>query len=261
MHDDLDLAFGLADIADQATLRWWHPQGVLSRAKGDGSPVTEGDIAAEEAVLGAVQYHRPGDGFLGEEIGERRGTTGRRWIVDGIDGTRFFASGEPTWGTLIALEADGEIVLGMSSSPAQDRRWWAVRGKGAFTGRATSRLDGATRLRVSTSPRVRAARCATLPVYGALAAPEQRAIEQLSSGRPPDLPWSHQNRVAEGALDVCVWFCGDIWDHAAPSILVEEAGGRFTDHNGGRRLDTRTAIYSNGLTHDHVLAALARCRR
>jgi histidinol-phosphatase len=64
--------------------------------------------------------------------------------------------------------------------------------------------------------------------------------------------------VAEGEVDVCIWFCGDISDHAAPSILVEEAAGRFSDHHGGRRLDTRTAIYSNGLTHDDVLAALTR---
>ncbi|MFP4513854.1 MAG: inositol monophosphatase family protein [Acidimicrobiales bacterium] len=58
-------------------------------------------------------------------------------------------------------------------------------------------------------------------------------------------------------VDVCVWFGGDIWDHAAPSIIVEEAGGRFADHAGGKRLDTRTAIYSNGLRHDEILAALA----
>jgi histidinol-phosphatase len=82
-------------------------------------------------------------------------------------------------------------------------------------------------------------------------------LERLAGGRPPDRPWSHQNRVAEGEADLCVWFCGDIWDHAAPSILVEEAGGRFSDHWGGTRLDSRTAVYSNGARHDEVLDALA----
>lgn len=78
----------------------------------------------------------------------------------------------------------------------------------------------------------------------------------LVDGRPMDRAWRHQNRVAEGEVDVSVWFAGDIWDHAAPSLIVEEAGGRFSDHWGGQRLDTRTAIYSNGRRHDEVLAAL-----
>ena len=97
----------------------------------------------------------------------------------------------------------------------------------------------------------------TLPAHGSLPAHRQQIVEQLVGGPPADRAWSHANRIAEGEADVSVWFCGNIWDHAAPSILVEEAGGRFSDHWGGRRLDTRTAIYSNGVRHDEVLAALA----
>lgn len=110
---DLELAFRLADIADARTLRWWSSNGVASSAKVDGTLVTAADIDAEEAVLAAVREACPGDGFLGEEVGERQGSTRRRWIVDGIDGTRFFAAGMETWGTLIALECDGEVVLGL----------------------------------------------------------------------------------------------------------------------------------------------------
>jgi len=253
---DLALACHLADLADAMTLRWWSRNGVASAAKADGSPVTEADVAAEEAVLSAVREACPGDGFLGEEVGERLGTTGRRWIVDGIDGTRFFAAGLVEWGSLIALESDGEIVLGVTSSPAQDRRWWATRGEGAFTGRSRNRST-VTRIHVSTAGGFRPGRFITLPAHGALSVHRQQIIEQLAGGPPADHPWSHANRIAEGQADVCVWFCDDIWDHAAPSILVEEAGGRFSDHWGGRRLDTRTAIYSNGVRHDEVLAALA----
>lgn len=256
MGSDLELAFQLADLADEVTLRWWSPNGVVSRAKADGTPVTDADLAAERAVLEAVQEACPGDGFLGEEVGERLGTTGRRWIVDGIDGTRFFAAGASTWGTLVALERDGEIIVGMSSSPAQQRRWWAQRGEGAFTGSSTSR-SGATQMRVSAQPDIRPDRVVTLPAHRELAATQLWAVERFAGGAPVDRPWSHQLRVAEGEIDICVWFCGDIWDHAAPSLLVEEAGGRFSDHQGGRRLDTRTAFYSNGLRHDEVLAALA----
>jgi histidinol-phosphatase len=256
VDSDLETALRLADIADEVTLRWWAPAGVASRARLDGSPVTEADIAAENALLDAVRERCPGDGFLGEEVGESQGTSGRRWIVDGIDGTRFFARGESTWGTLIALEKDGEVVVGVSSSPAQNRRWWASRGQGAFAGRSTNR-SGATRIHVSRDRATRPDRVVTLPAHGALAAHHQRVIERFATGRPPDRAWSHQNRVAEGEIDFCVWFCGDIWDHAAPSILVEEAGGRFSDHHGGKRLDTRTAIYSNGPRHDEMLAVLA----
>lgn len=117
MHPDLELAFQLADAADQVTLRWWSPNGVDSTTKIDGSPVTEADLAAEHAMLDVVRDAHPDDGFLGEEVGERPGTTGRRWIVDGIDGTRHFAAGLPEWGTLIALERDGAIVPGRVIQP------------------------------------------------------------------------------------------------------------------------------------------------
>jgi histidinol-phosphatase len=252
---DLALAFHLADLADVMTMRWWSRNGVIATAKADGSPVTEADVAAEEAVLNAVRELRPGDGFLGEEVGERRGATGRRWIVDGVDGTRFFAAGLAEWGTLIALESEGEIVLGLTSSPAQDRRWWATRGGGAFTGRSGNRANDKS-IHVSTERGSQPDRFITLPGHDALPEHRQRLVQALAGGRPPDQPWSHAHRIAEGRADVCVWFCGDIWDHAAPSILVEEAGGRFSDHWGDRCLDTRTAVYSNGVRHDDVVAAL-----
>jgi fructose-1,6-bisphosphatase/inositol monophosphatase family enzyme len=101
-----------------------------------------------------------------------------------------------------------------------------------------------------------AERVVTKPTFVNLALEHQEAIARLIGAVPVDAPWSHQLRVAEGQADLCVWFCGDVWDHAAPSIIVEEAGGRFTDLAGGKRLDSRTAIYSNGATHDVALAAL-----
>lgn len=224
--------------------------------KPDGTPVTEADLAAERAALAFVQVERPGDGFVGEEVGEWAGTTGRRWIVDGVDSTRSFAAGLPTWGTLIALEADGEVVVGLASSPAQGRRWWATRGGGAFAG-STADRGHANRLRVATPRPLRPDLIVTLPAVAEMSATHRRALTELAGGAPVDRPWCHQIRVAEGEIDVCVWLAGDIWDHAAPSILVEEAGGRFTDFEGGRRLDTRTAVYSNGSAHARVVAALA----
>ncbi len=193
-------------------------------------------------------------GFLGEEVGEHAGRDVRRWIADGFDGTRFFAAGRETWGTLLALEIDGRVVLGVCSSPVQGRRWWATRGHGAFT----AQTDGsnATQLRVSARTIATPDRVACLPSMDALSPKRQEALEQLAGGRPVDHAWSHQNRTAEGEVDLCIWYGGAVWDHAAPSIIVEEAGGRFTDHWGGSRLDTRTAVYSNGIGHEQVLGVL-----
>ena len=258
VDQDLKLAFDLADLAAAITLSWWSPEGVASTAKADGSPVTQADVAVEEAVLDAVREARPDHGFVGEEVGERLGTAGRRWIVDGIDGTGFFAEGLLEWGTLIALETDGEIVLGVLSSPAQDRRWWASRGQGAFTGRPSTRSTG-TRIGVSMDRALSADRLITLPAFHRLSMRQRHIVAGLAGGTPGNRPWHHAIRVAEGEVDISIWFCGDIWDHAAPSILVQEAGGRFSDHLGGRRLDTRTAIYSNGVTHDEAVAALSEC--
>lgn len=231
MDSDLELAFHLVDLADAETARRWNSRGQSSRMKGDGTPVTEADIAAEEAMVRALRRARPADGFLGEEVGEHPGRDGRRWIADGIDGTRFFAAGRETWGTLLA----------------------ATRGLGAFTARTGG--SNATQMRVSARTVASPDRVACLPSIDALSPGRQEALEQLAGGRPVDHPWSHQNRVADGQVDLCIWDAGDIWDHAAPSIIVEEAGGRFTDHCGGSRLDTRTAVYSNGIGHEQVLDA------
>ena len=120
---DLELALNLADIADTVTLNLWSPHGVESKIKADGTPVSSADGDAEDASLRALTATHSDDGFLGEEIGSRPSRSVRRWIVDGIDATSGFVAGLPTWGTLIALEQEGEITLGMTSSPAQDKRW------------------------------------------------------------------------------------------------------------------------------------------
>ena len=240
---DLELAFDLADIADKVTLKLWNPQGVESKIKVDGTPVTSADGDAEDAVLKALGIAHPDDGFLGEEIGSIPSRNGRRWIVDGIDGTNGFVAGYQNWGTLISLEQEGEITLGIISSPAQDKRWWAQRGCGAFIGTCDSSRNGRT-IRVSTNKHMTANRVATLPLFKNLAAQAQLSVKNALSGNSSlNLSeWSQQVKVAEGDLDACIWFCGDTWDHAAPSIIVQEAGGLFSDHSGGTRLDSRTGF-------------------
>jgi histidinol-phosphatase len=258
MPDDLELAFQMVDAADAVTTAAWTPGGMTASRKPDGSPVTEADVAAEHAMLESLQRVAPEHGFLGEEIGMHPGTrVVRRWIADGIDGTRYFAAGDLTWGTLLALEVDGQITTAVCSSPLQQRRWWAVRGNGAFTG-GTHPSSGRP-IRVNASASLTPDTVTSKPRFEALEPERQRSLIR-AVGAVGDFAWSHQCRVAEGELVACVWFAGDIWDHAAPSLIVEEAGGRFSDHSGGTRLDTRTAVYSNGRCHDALLDALDRTR-
>jgi histidinol-phosphatase len=245
----------MVDAADAVTARAWSPDGVPASLKSDGSPLTAADLEAEEAMLEVMRREVPDDGFLGEEVGWQPGRDGRRWIVDGIDGTRFFAAGLVTWGTLLALEVDGVIEVGVCSSPLQQRRWWAVRGGGAFAGGADP--QSGRRIHVNNELTARADSVACLPTFDALDPRVRRSLSETVGGRVGEWSWSQQCRVAEGELSGCVWFAGDMWDHAAPSLIVEEAGGRFSDHAGGRRLDTRTAVYSNGRCHDALLAAVA----
>lgn len=253
--DDLTFALQLADLADAETLPRWSPAGVASNTKADGTPVTEADVAAEQAVLAAVRRAHPDDAFIGEEVGQHAGSNHRRWIVDGIDGTRGFAAGQQTWGTLIALEENGVVAAAVSTSPAQRRRWWATLGGGAYTAR-TGEPGSSRRLQVGAAHPPGQRRVATLPNYDKLPPGIQQVVHNAGGAPPAEAGWSQQNRVAEGELDFCVWLAGDIWDHAAPSLIVEEAGGRFSDLYGGKRLDTRTALYSNNADHEGLLAAL-----
>ena len=147
----------------------------------------------------------------------------------------------------------------MVSSPAQDKRWWARHDCRAFAGTCASNANGHS-IRVSSNKRASNDRVSTLPVFNYLAHKDQIAVEDALSGRPPlNLSqWSQQMKVAEGKLDACIWFCGDICDHAAPSVIVEEAGERSSDHSGRSRLDSRTAIYSNGARHNEILESLKK---
>jgi histidinol-phosphatase len=178
--------------------------------------------------------------------------------VDGIDGTNGFVTGLPNWGTLIALEQDGEISLGIISSPAQYKRWWAQRGCSAFTCTYDSNRSWRP-IQVSTNKHTTANLVATLPLFKNLPPTAQLSVKNsLAGNSSPNLSqWNQQMKVAEGDLDACMWFCGDTWDHAAPSIIVQEAGGSFSDHSAESRLDTRTGLYSNSRRHNQILNSLS----
>jgi histidinol-phosphatase len=219
--------------------------------KPDLTPVSEADRAVETALRDRLARERAGDAILGEEYGVT-GDGDRRWIVDPIDGTKSYVRGVPAWATLLALEIDGEMVVGVASAPALSRRWWAARGGGAFA-------DGDP-IRVSEVRQLEDAH---------VCAPNERYFEAqgLDAGwraiarrawRPVGFAdfWGHM-LVAEGAADAMIEPILSLWDVAALRPIVEEAGGRLSDLSGDGWADDAPCVTTNGLLHDEVLAAFA----
>jgi len=243
VSSDLALALRLADAADAISLPLFR-SGLSIETKPDLTPVTEADRAVETDLRRVLATERPADAILGEEQGVSSAGGERRWILDPIDGTRNYARGIPVWATLVALEESGTVRLGVASAPALGRRWWAERGAGAFA-------DGEI-IHVSTISQVDDA---------VLCFPHQNDTLELARrawhARGLGDFWAHM-LVAEGAVDGAIDASGvNEWDLAAVQVIVEEAGGTFTDAAGASRIDSGTAVTSNGLLHEELLTAVA----
>lgn len=257
-QDDLALALTLADVADAITLARFRAEDLLVETKPDLTPVSEADRDVEQALRERLAAARPHDVVFGEEYGgEEARAGGRRWIVDPIDGTKSYVRGIPAWATLLALEEDGELTLGVVSAPALQCRWWAQRGAGAW-GRDALRT-APRRLRVSAVHELADAQVC----YGGLA--EFHATGTLDGlwelgarcwrTRGYGDFWSYM-LVAEGTMEIGLDPEVSLWDLAAPMVIVQEAGGRFTDFAGAQTAAGGSAIASNGLLHDAVRSIL-----
>jgi len=245
LKDDLQLALELADISDAITLRSFRKSFAV-RTKADRTPVSEVDEAVERAIRDRLSRERPEDSILGEEFGGR-GESARRWIIDPIDATKNYIRGIPIFATLIAL--DGQV--GVVSAPALHRRWWAVRGKGAI-------CDGQP-IHVSQIRNLAEAQIGydSVTDFDAVGLGEKFLALLRRCGRARGYGdfWIHM-MVAEGAIEIAAEPRVAWWDMAAVQIIVEEAGGRFSTLDGRPRADGGSAISSNGLLHDAVMAAL-----
>jgi histidinol-phosphatase len=245
--DDLALALRLADAASAIALAYFG-EVVPADTKEDGTPVTEADFAVEAALVDLLLQERPNDGILSEE-GASRPDTGRRWILDPIDGTVNFARADPDWGTNVALEAVGEVVVGVVTCPVRRRRWWATSGGGAFTateGQAPSKLRTSTvadlsNARITLWPPEPSPLLEALHKSGVFVEPGGNAIVKLLAGD----------------LDAVIARGGGAWDHAPAVLLTQEAGGRFRDPEGGQRLDLGGGTYSNGYIDSGLRVFLA----
>jgi histidinol-phosphatase len=253
--DDLRLAHVLADDADSITEDRFKAIDLHVMSKPDLTPVTDADQAVEAAIRRTLSRVRSRDAVLGEEQGST-GHSQRQWVIDPIDGTKNFVRGVPVWATLIALVVDGEVVLGVVSAPALQRRWWASVGAGAWTGRS---LLKASRCTVSDVRRLEDASLS----YASLHGWDERERLQDFLGlmrrcwrtRAYGDFWSYM-LLAEGAVDLAAEPELALYDMAALDIIVREAGGRFTSLDGTDGPFGGNAQASNGHLHEAALAFL-----
>ncbi|HSW42255.1 MAG TPA: inositol monophosphatase family protein [Patescibacteria group bacterium] len=251
----LSLAIEMCDEADRLALRWYRREVQTSR-KLDRTFVTEADRAIERLIRERILAVHPDHGFVGEEYGEEAGVAAARWYIDPIDGTHNYIRGVPLFGTLLAVEVEGEMQVGVMSAPAMGERWYAARGRGSW---AVARDGQRRRLRVSEVGAVEDAHL----VYGS-------RREDVQSGLMPgfdaviDACWRERGfgdfwgyaLVAEGAAEAMFETGIRSWDVAAPMVIIEEAGGRVTDVTGARDVNAASFVGSNGLIHEDLLRRL-----
>ena len=247
---DLRLALELADAADEITMKHFRLATLEVRTKHDMTPVSEADEAVERLIRERLARERPDDGIVGEEFGTS-GSAKRRWVIDPIDATKNYVRGIPVFATLIGLEVDGRIDVGVVSAPALGRRWSASRGSGAFvngTAMRVSQIADFADAHIGYDSVTDFDNFGTSEKFLAL-------IRRCGRARGFGDFWIHM-LVAEGAIEIAVEPQVAPWDMAAVQVIVEEAGGRFSSLDGTPRHDAGSAVSTNGLRHDAVLESL-----
>lgn len=240
-------AVALVRRAGDATLKWFGSRDLAVDAKADGTPVTAADRAAERLVREYLEDRYPADAVVGEEEGAAAGTSGRRWVVDPIDGTKAFTHGVPLYSNLLALEDEHGWAVAVVNLPALGETVAAGRGLGCFR-------DG-TRCRVSDTAGLAGAYLTTSAFESW---DEARLVAARRSGVAMRT-WGDgygYALVATGRVDVMVDPAAALWDAAPMPLLLAEAGGRFTDWVGAPRADGGNGVATNGLLHDDVLGLL-----
>ena len=272
LTDDLALAHALADLADAISLDRYQAQDLVITTKPDNTPVTDADRAVETAIREALATHRTTDGLVGEEFGSDKGTSGRYWVIDPIDGTKNFMRGVPTWATLIALvqvDASGveEVVVGIASAPALARRWSAAKGHGAFVrfdsgniDELSDDFDGISNEKKISVSKVGKLSDASISYsdfvgWGDRLDPFQKMLGNAWRTRGIGDFWSHM-LVAEGAVDIAIEPKLAVWDMAALDIIVREAGGTFTNTAGQNGPFGGSGVSTNGALHNAVISGL-----
>ena len=251
-----DLLEAIAGEADAIAMRYFRRDELRVDRKGDGTAVTQADRAVEEMARAKVAASGLPLDVLGEEMGggdlsaaNKHGHA--RLIIDPIDGTEEFLRGIPTFGTLMGIESNGEIVAAMVSAPGLHSRWWAYRGEGAYRDGKQLHVSN-----VSSLSRAMVFTTGTGPSKNANDLAKIRALlDAARNSRSFGGFWQHM-LVAEGAIDAALDWTSKPWDLAPLGIIVEEAGGRSTNLRGERSIYSGQLVSTNGIIHDEVLALL-----
>ncbi len=220
--------------------------------KADGSPVTIADKKAEECILELIRTHRPQDGWLGEEFGSADGTSGYRWIIDPLDSTISFIHGVPLFGTLLAVQKDGQTLLGLINMPALEEMIIGVRGSGTF-------YNG-QQCRVSQTANISQATILTSSCTNLLKHDRQAGFTKLTAQAAESRTWGDcygYLLVATGRAEIMIDPVVAPWDVAPMLPIITEAGGRITDLDGCEDFPPRHVLATNGLLHEQALAAFA----
>lgn len=256
LSDDLSLALTLAAEADLISLDRFRAVDLVITTKPDRTPVTDADQAVERGIRSGIAAARPNDAILGEEYGSQ-GESARQWIIDPIDGTANFLRGVPIWGTLISLAIEGVPVVGVVSSPALGKRWWAATGHGAWCQAAG---ETERRLAVSAVANLTDASLSYNSLQGWDAAGRLDDIVALSRkvwrSRAIGEMWAYM-LLAEGAIDIVGEFDLKPYDMAALIPIIQEAGGRFSSVDGAPGPWHGSALATNGLLHAATLESLS----
>ncbi|HKD37635.1 MAG TPA: histidinol-phosphatase [Pirellulales bacterium] len=255
----LELGQAAAREAGRLTLEFFQRDSLAVEWKADASPVTIADRRAEQLLRDRLSAAFPDDAILGEELPDRPGTSGYRWILDPIDGTKSFIHGVPLYGTLVGLEFESQPVLGVIEIPALDERAFAARGQGAWYSKGS-----APPRRVHVSPTKTLAE--SLFLTSEVASFGQRGAaavyDRLQAACRLSRTWGDcygYLMVATGRADLMVDPIMNVWDAAAVSPIIEEAGGTFTDWQGRATINSGEGIATNRQILAEVLNLLS-CR-
>ncbi len=235
----LHAALEAAELGGRIALGQWRA-GILTEWKADGSPVTAADRAAETAIRAWVAERFPGDGVLGEELGETPGTTGRRWVLDPIDGTKVFVAGVPLWGSLVAVMEGDRVLAGAAVYPAVQESLAAAPGEGCW--------HNGSRAQVSRVARLAEATVCTTDCSGFPDDAMRAGWEALARRARVSRTWGDcygYLLVATGRAEAMLDPVMNLWDSACLQPIITEAGGVFTDWHGAARADGGSVIATN----------------
>lgn len=257
----VEVALAACDEADAISMASFR-RAISIEAKPDATFVTEADTAVERAIRERISDRFPGHGLVGEEYGEALSDSGRRWIIDPIDGTHNYMRGVPIYATLLALEIEGVYAVGVVSAPALHRRWFSWQGGGAWAVDTTpGGWDPASAMALSVSG------VTSLDEASVVYSSYPSIVESdLAPGFEPFLGKVWRDRglgdfygymlVAEGAAEAMIESELKLWDLAGPAAVMQHAGARVTDLTGGADMPARGVLATNGLVHDAILAEL-----